>query len=151
MADTGQMTNEAASLQLEEGLRTIRKSKAFIFLFIIAVVLSYAATDIQERQLICVIEQTSCEGLPDPCRLRIAAGLLSLWGLVFFYALGIQTASTPAADACAEKRNRVGSFAGLLSLVAGSLRLWAVLNECGSAASGTQSEEEEIEDDEFII
>ncbi|WP_130863783.1 hypothetical protein [Bacilliculturomica massiliensis] len=166
--------------QLEKQLRLIRDSQKYLLFFIAALFLSYYVTAVQEEQLLYLLAEASqppgaaadpagdggggnaegaCPGekkagpaWPDTCPPRIAAALLSFWALIYFFGVSGDTLRRCGPDPGVQLRNGVGFAAALLSLAAGGLRLWAVMDECAfsgidqNAAGETQKEQGEQTD-----
>ncbi len=111
--------------KLVEQVKVIDESLEFILLILFAVGLNYYSTSIQRKQLICTEAKCEeCKCLPDTFPAKLAANLLVLWAILFFFGLSEENLNTPAPDCVTQKSNQMNYFANLLVLIAAFIRLF---------------------------
>lgn len=119
-------TNSSTVNTILSQIELIDRSQKFILIIVLGIVLSYASTTIQKRQLCCAIDPCAfdnCDCLPDTFPIRLVSNTLVLAAVVYFFIISNQALCEPH-DTCVESRSAsYNNTASLLVLIAATIRI----------------------------
>ena len=132
--------------ELKSAVKTVNTSIGFLLLFILGLLLSLFAVLTQRRQLCLALEGGDPSSISSPYPLQHTAGLITLFGLIYFFQLAVQTNRSAQASDDPQTRHLAwwNLLAGALALMASVIRLWTLEQGQGRALD-TLIEDENIE------
>lgn len=117
------VTEETQNLRAQ--LAIINQSLDFILLIIAGVVLSFYATTLTRKQLLCALcpEKKGCDCIPDPIIFRLISSILVLVALIYFFILSDQGICGPHENCVSARSASYNNTASLLVLIAAIIRI----------------------------